>query len=167
MRTVAAVYLGSLFVYTALFTVAYLDFDRPEIRALCPDFDPYVCTLVLQMLSQLLPVVTLSHLYLAPSYNRLGINIGWIAVVLALLATTYIYQQRLRAPGPCLDQIHRPLPQQLSGTAGIMLTVGFFITFAQGILAGIYAILAFHELRILLAAPAPPTPAAQRSGAER
>ena len=148
LAPIAAMSVGFLFLYAALFTVAYIDFDRPEIRAACVDADPYALVLVLDMLSQAMPVVTLSRIYLVPSPRRLGINIGWLLLMAALLATTYLYGQHLRDQRQCLDEIYRPLQGQLSGTAGIMLTVGFFIILLQGILAAVYAILIYHDLRL-------------------
>ena len=148
-----AVLITATCTYAAVFSVALHDFNRPEIRAACPAFDSFISILLLDILSQLLPVVWLTHMHMPLSIRRIGVNAGWVLLMAALLATTYICDQNIRNHRPCLDEIYTRHDAQISGTAGILLTVAFFVVLIQGIVAVITAIFVYHDARTLPICP--------------
>jgi hypothetical protein len=148
-----------LLIHAVLLTIALLDFNRPDIRAACPAFAPFVATLVLSALAQLVPVVTLSHHRLPASPHRLAINATWLLLVVALLVAAHTQDRRLR-DSPCFDEIYRPRPDQITGSAAVIHPVAFFVFLMQAVLALLYAIFVYQDIRLLQSvAPAPAGPA--------
>ena len=148
---IAIVCAAFFFLYAVCFTVAFLDFDRlrlrPDIRAACPAFGPFVATLVLVALSQILPVASLSYHCLPAGIPRLAITAAWLLAMLALLVTACIHDRRLR-DRPCFDEIYRPRAGQITGTAAAILHVAFLALLMQAVLAFIYAIFVAQDLII-------------------
>ena len=120
---VVAVSLPFALLYGPCYTVAYIDLDRTDTRALCAGLAPYLAVLLVAMLAQSLPVVALSHL-----------------LILMCLSAHSINSQPL-----CLDHIN--------STAPFAPTTAFFVLLAHAVLLLAYSIFLFQDARLLLAYP--------------
>jgi hypothetical protein len=142
---VVAVSLPFALLYGPCYTVAYIDLDRTDTRALCAGLAPYLAVLLVTMLAQSLPVVTLSHLLIPASYRRLAINFAWASIMAALLILMCLSAHSINSQPLCLDHIN--------STAPFAPTTAFFVLLAHAVLLLAYSIFLFQDARLLLAYP--------------